>query len=78
MLVQEGNHVAEHSLYPDRIGHTGADRMVGAGFFTSDEIPVLIRVAVGVIGLGMLILIGVAIKDRISKAKGEHFEGVDK
>ena len=48
------------------------------GFFTSDEIPVLIRVAVGVMGAGVLILIGVAIKDRISRAKDEDFEGVDK
>lgn len=48
------------------------------GFFTSDEIPVLIRVAVGVMGVGVLILIGVAIKDRITKSKDEDFEGVDK
>ncbi len=37
------------------------------GFFTSSEIPLVIRIAVGVIGSGMLILIGVAIKDRLSK-----------
>jgi hypothetical protein len=48
------------------------------GFFTSDEIPVLIRVAVGVMGVGVLILIGVAIKDRISRAKDENFKEVDK
>ena len=48
------------------------------GFFTSDDIPVLIRVAVGVMGVGVLILIGVAIKDRISRAKDEDFKGVDK
>jgi hypothetical protein len=48
------------------------------GFFMSGDIPVLIRVAVGVMGLGVLILIGVAIKDRIKKAKDEDFKGVDK
>ena len=48
------------------------------GFFTSDEIPVLIRVAVGVMGVGVLILIGVAIKDRISRAKDEDFKGVER
>jgi hypothetical protein len=48
------------------------------GFFMSGDIPVLIRIAVGVMGLGVLILIGVAIKDRIKKAKDEDFKGVDK
>jgi len=48
------------------------------GFFTSDDIPVLIRAAVGVMGVGVLILIGVAIKDRISRAKDEDLKGVDK
>ena len=48
------------------------------GFFAASDIPVLIRVAVGVLGLGVLILIVVAIKDRITKAKDEDFEGVDK
>lgn len=37
------------------------------GFFAASEIPLIIRIAVGVIGLGVLILIGVAIKDRLSK-----------
>ena len=46
------------------------------GFFMSSDIPVLIRVAVGVMGVGVLILIGVAIKDRIKKAKDEDFKGV--
>jgi len=37
------------------------------GFFVASEIPLIIRIAVGVIGLGLLILIGVAVKDRLSK-----------
>ena len=47
-------------------------------FFTASEIPVAIRVAVGILGLGVLILIVVAIKDRISRAKDEDFKGVNK
>jgi len=48
------------------------------GFFTSSDIPILIRIAVGVMGVGVLILIGVAIKDRIKRGKEEDFKGVDK
>jgi hypothetical protein len=47
------------------------------GFFTADDIPVLIRIAVGVMGLGVLILLGVAIKERIIRAKDDDFKGVD-
>ena len=48
------------------------------GFFTSSEIPLLIRIAAGVVGVGVLILIGVAIKDRMAKAKTEKFKEVEK
>ena len=48
------------------------------GFFMSSEIPLLVRIAVGAIGVGVLILIGVAIKDRLTKAKTEDFKGVEK
>jgi len=37
------------------------------GFFLSDDIPLLLRIAVGVIGAGVLILLGIAIKDRLGK-----------
>ena len=47
-------------------------------FFMSSDIPVLVRVAVGIMGAGVLILIGVAIKDRITRAKDEDFKGVEK
>lgn len=46
------------------------------GFFTSSEIPLLIRIAVGAVGLGILILLGVAIRDRIVKSRDEDFKGV--
>jgi hypothetical protein len=47
-------------------------------FFTSSEIHILIRIAVGAIGLGTLILIGVAIKDKLTKGKKEDFKEVEK
>lgn len=46
------------------------------GFFTSSEVPLLIRVAVGTVGAGVLILIGVAIKDRLGKK--DEFKEVEK
>ena len=48
------------------------------GFFMEADIPLLIRIAVGVIGVGLLVLIGVAIKDRSAKAKKEDFKEVEK
>ena len=48
------------------------------GFFLASDIPLLIRVAVGAIAVGILILIGVAIKDRLAKAKTEDFKEVEK
>ncbi len=47
-------------------------------FFMDSEIPLLIRIAVGVIGVGVLVLIGVAIKDRLKKAKTEDFKEVER
>ena len=48
------------------------------GFFMESDIPLLIRVAVGIMGAGVIILIIVAIKDRLKKAKTEDFKGVEK
>ena len=48
------------------------------GFFMASDIPLLIRIAAGAIGVGVLVLLGVAIKDRIAKAKTEDFKGVEK
>ena len=48
------------------------------GFFTAADIPLLIRIATGAIGVGVLVLIGVAIKDRLAKAKTEDFKEVEK
>ena len=48
------------------------------GFFIASDIPLLIRIAVGAISVGMLVLIGVAIRDRLAKAKTEDFEEVER
>jgi membrane protein DedA with SNARE-associated domain len=48
------------------------------GFFTASDIPLLIRIAVGVMGVGIILLVIVAIKDRCKKAKKESFEEVDR
>ena len=47
-------------------------------FFMSSEIPVLVRIAVGAVGVGILILIGIAIKDRMTKAKTDDFKEVER
>ena len=47
-------------------------------FFMDCEIPLLVRIAVGAVGLGILILIGVAIKDRMTKAKTDDFKEVER
>ena len=48
------------------------------GFFLEDTIPIAIRVAVGIIGAGVIILLIVAVKDRLKKAKTEDFKGVER
>lgn len=45
-------------------------------FFMNGDIPLLVRIAVGAIGVGVLILLGVAIKDRLGKK--DEFKGVEK
>ena len=48
------------------------------GFFMAADIPLLIRIAVGAIAAGVLVLIGIIIKDRIKKAKTDDFKEVEK
>lgn len=48
------------------------------GFFMAGDIPLIIRIAVGAIAVGVLVLIGVAIKDRLAKAKTEKFKEVER
>jgi len=48
------------------------------GFFMASDVPLLAKIAVGAVGVGVLILIGVAIKDRLKKAKTEKFREVER
>ena len=48
------------------------------GFFMAADIPLLIRIAVGAVGVGVLILIGVVIKDRLTGAKTDKFKEVER
>jgi hypothetical protein len=48
------------------------------GFFMNSEIPLLIRISAGAVGVGILLLIGIAIKDRLAKTKTEKFKEVEK
>jgi len=47
------------------------------GFFMASDIPLLIKIAVGAIAVGILVLIGVATKDRLAKAKTDKFKEVE-
>ena len=46
------------------------------GFFMASDVPLLAKIAVGAVSVGVLILIGLAIKDRLKKAKKEKFKEV--
>jgi hypothetical protein len=48
------------------------------GFFSSSEIAVWVRIIIGVIGAGFLILLCIAIRDRLKKATNDRFKGVEK
>ncbi len=48
------------------------------GFFADSDIPLLLRIAAGAVGAGVLILLGVAIKDRIKKARTDDFKEVER
>jgi len=47
------------------------------GFFMASDVPLLIKIAVGAIAVGVLVLIGVATKDRLAKAKTDKFKEVE-
>jgi len=48
------------------------------GFFLATDIPLLVRIAVGAISTGVLVLLGIVIKDRLSKAKTDKFKEVER
>jgi len=47
-------------------------------FFIDPEVDLLIRIAVGAVGLGLLVLLGVVLKDRLRSSKNDRFKGVDR
>ena len=48
-------------------------------FFLNDDIHLVIRIAVAIIGVGLLILLARVIKDRLARRKNEkELEGVEK
>jgi hypothetical protein len=48
------------------------------GFLFSADVPLAIRIAIGIIGFGILVLLGIAIKDQRKKAKTEDFKEIEK
>ena len=46
-------------------------------FFAEDEMPLAVKLACGAIGLGTVILLGIAIKDRINEKKTGNKKGED-
>ena len=48
------------------------------GFFLNADVPLAIRIAVGVIGVGVAVLIIKVIRDRLAKKKTEKFEEVER
>jgi hypothetical protein len=48
------------------------------GFFTATEIALAVRIIVGVVAVAVVVLLGIAIRDRIKQAKDEDFKGVDR
>jgi len=47
-------------------------------FLTDPGVDLLIRIAVAAVGLGLLILIGVVVRDRIRASKNDKFKGVQR
>ena len=48
------------------------------GFFFNPDIPLAVRIAVGVIGIGVVVLIVRVIRDRLVRKKKDRFEGVER
>jgi arginine exporter protein ArgO len=48
------------------------------GFFSASEVALWVRIIIGVIGAGFLILLGIAIRDRLKKDKTDKFKEVEK
>jgi hypothetical protein len=47
-------------------------------FFLAAEISIFLRILIGVVIIGGLILLGIVIKDKLKQDKKDNFKGVDK
>jgi hypothetical protein len=47
-------------------------------FFIDPEVDLLIRIAVGAVGLGLLVLFGVVLRDRRRSSKNDRFKEVER
>jgi hypothetical protein len=47
-------------------------------FFVDPEVDLLIRIAVGAVGLGLLVLFGVVLRDRRRSSKNDRFKEVER
>ena len=59
----------------------GIVALIGWGaesFFMASDISLPVKVAAGAIGVGVLVLIVIALKDRLTKAKTDKFKEVER
>jgi hypothetical protein len=47
-------------------------------FLTDPGVDLLIRIAVAAVGIGLLILIGVVVRDRVRASRNDRFKGVER
>jgi hypothetical protein len=50
----------------------------GSSFFMDPEIPLAIRIAVGIVGVGVVVLIVKVVRDRLISRKTDKFEEVER
>ena len=50
----------------------------GSSFFLNPEIALAVRIAVGIIGIGVVVLIVKVIRDRLISKKTDRFEEVER
>ena len=51
---------------------------VAKAFFLAAEISIFVRILVGIVIVGGVVLLGIVIRDRILQAKNEDFKEVEK
>jgi hypothetical protein len=51
---------------------------VGRQLFIDPEIAAVIKVAIAVVVLGLLVLLGVVLRDRVRASRNDRFKGVER